>query len=174
LADGFHIDIEGQRELEQQLEVRSRLLSNPAPLLDRMGLYMMRSVRKNFQEGGRPIKWTLSHSAKTDGTNTLMPTGRTLLASIAYEVAGKSFRLGTNHPGARLLNFGGIVKPKAAKALVFNIPGVGTVFAKKIVMPERKFILIHSTDARRMVKMADQAIQDMRPSGEWPDREMPA
>lgn len=170
--DGIGVHIEGLEELNDAIARRTALLADPTPLLDRFGLYMLRSIRKNFREGGRPEKWAPSHNAETNGKKTLMPTGRNLLRSINYEVSGRRMRVGTNFVGARILHEGGTIVPKQAKALRFLI-GERVVFAKSVTMPARPYLHIHPDDARRMLRMADEAVQKPTPS-EWPDQGDPA
>lgn len=156
--DGFEAKIEGLDKLNAALEKRRALLANPAPLLERFGLYMMRSVRKNFREGGRPEKWEPSYRARTEGKNTLAPTGRHLMKSITYEVNNDGLRMGSNFIGARLLQLGGTIVPKIAKALRFPI-GDRWVTTKKVKMPARPFLVIQIEDVRRMERMTDRMIQ---------------
>jgi len=171
--DGIEVRTEGLDEFNAELARRTALLENPAPLLDRFGLYMLRSIRKNFREGGRPEKWEPSRNAEVNGKKTLMPTGRNLLRSITYEVSGRAVRIGTNFIGARLLQQGGTIVPRQAKALRFLI-GERVVFARKVTMPARQYLLIQPEDARRMIKMADDAVAKAPGPREWPDQGEPA
>ncbi|MBW1666717.1 MAG: phage virion morphogenesis protein [Deltaproteobacteria bacterium] len=49
-------------------------------------------------------------------------------------------RIGTNVLYARIHEKGGVITPKRAKVLRFQIPGVGWRSAKRVVMPARPFL----------------------------------
>lgn len=49
-------------------------------------------------------------------------------------------RIGTNVVYARIHELGGVILPKTAQALKFQIPGVGWRTVKKVTMPARPFL----------------------------------
>lgn len=60
-------------------------------------------------------------------------------------VAGRGFRVTSTHPGARIHQYGGVIKPKGRRrGLVFPVrsgTGVGSFrFVRKVVMPERQYV----------------------------------
>ena len=79
-----------------------------SPVFKRFGAYMLRSVAKNFREGGRPNKWMISRKrVKRPGSQTLIATG-ILKNSIAPEFDAKSLTIsmGSNLKYARIHQLG--------------------------------------------------------------------
>lgn len=116
--------------------------------------YMVTSVKRNFEAGGRPRKWVPSRRAATTGGKTLIKTAR-LKNSISGRVRGDSALVGTNvaYAGAH---------QKGVKALVtqrvrahFRRTRRGGFSAVRphtrrmpINIPARRFLLIQREDRR--------------------------
>lgn len=116
----FDITILGEKELRELLVERAERAANPRPLLDAFGLAMVRSTLKTFREGGRPKKWPSSRRAAETGGRTMRHKGE-LTRSITYNVDGNSVQVGTNLEYARIHQFGGVVRPRKAKALTVPV-----------------------------------------------------
>lgn len=101
-------DTNGARAAVKLWMGRSQLLT---PVMEDFSHYMLGSVSKNFEQGGRPDKWKKSQAEKT-----LNDSGR--LASSFTPRHGRDWALvGTNVRYARIHNEGGDIKPVKAKAL---------------------------------------------------------
>ena len=147
-----------------RLENNSKRPTNVA--MKKIGLQMVSSIDKNFEMGGRPVKWnslspmTLAMRRNKKSAKILQDTGF-LRGSINYEIIndGTALAIGTPAKYGRIHQFGGniriparIIVPKKAKALRFMIGGK-TVFAKKVsqksrmvTIPQRKFLMFQDED----------------------------
>lgn len=63
---------------------------------------------------------TLKFQRPRGGNKPLLDTGR-LRASLAEDVDSTEFTVGTAHPGASILNSGGVIKPKKGKFLAIPL-----------------------------------------------------
>lgn len=137
------------KQLDDLVARKLRFIANPGAALDRVGAALLRSVQRNFREGGRP-KWKPSKerarnraariklAAKNlkEGTNkaskgqkTLRDTGR-LMNSIAYEVTGNKVIMGTNTLYAKILHFGGTINHPGGTPYISLGPD-GVIFMRK-------------------------------------------
>lgn len=103
----------------RQVDGMARRLGNTDALLDDLGEHMVwDSVPETFRRGGRPVPWPTS-----DWTSaTVMRKNNRLQNSVRHEVTGGLLKVGTNLRYARQRHFGGTIKAKPGKALVFPIP----------------------------------------------------
>jgi phage gpG-like protein len=93
----FSAKVQGQDRLNRRLQaIRSRAVSARQPL-EEIGGLMVRSVRKNFREGGRPKKWAKSKRAG-EGRHAKVEARRVLI--------------GPNRVYGRIHQFGGVIRPK--------------------------------------------------------------
>jgi len=122
-------------------------MKNPEGALRQIGLVGLRSIAKTFAAGGRPQKWKPSIRARLTGGKTLLKTAR-LLRSITTKVGTGMVTWGTSVKYARIHQLGGTIKPKSAKALKINIPGVGWRTMKQVTIPARKFLVLQDEDIR--------------------------
>jgi phage gpG-like protein len=134
-------------EAKTGLKELSKRLTNPQQALRECGLVLLRSISKTFKAGGRPVRWQPSARAKMSGGRTMIKTAR-LLRSITMDVSGKTLTVGTNVKYAGILHEGGTIRPKTAKALKFNIPGIGWRTMKKVTIPARPFLVVQDADWR--------------------------
>lgn len=111
------LDHSGAQRLLGQLSGRLR---ETGPLLTAIAADMERAVRQNFAQGGRPQPWPESHRARTEGGRTLQDT-LLLLSSIYRRSTGRAATVFTRDKRARLLHFGGTVRPRQAKALTIPL-----------------------------------------------------
>lgn len=84
---------------------------NVAKALDEAGLWMLQSIQRNFEVGGRPDKWPPT-KRPAKGGRTLIDKGE-LYESGNYKVAGTEMTVswGRGLPYAWIQNFGGTVHP---------------------------------------------------------------
>lgn len=89
----------------------------------------------------------------TDGRSALFVTGHHLWRSIDHAVVGDTAVWGSGWIGARIHQFGGIIKPVNATRLAFSI-GAKKVFAKKVTMPARPYLGVSAENARDLEEIA--------------------
>jgi phage gpG-like protein len=85
----------------------------------------------------------------TDGRAALFVTGTHLARSIDHAVSGDAAIWGSGWIGARIHQFGAVIKPVNAKVLAFNI-GSKKVFAKKATIPARPYLGVSEQNAREL------------------------
>lgn len=112
-------------------------LKNPLPANNVAAEIMLRSVRRNFRDGGRPRKWKPSRRALQTGHKTLIGSTRSLMTKITKRVGKHFVEVGLTDKRARLLNYGGKVVPKTAQYL--TIPIGLTENEKRLGMKARDF-----------------------------------
>ncbi|QGM80668.1 phage virion morphogenesis protein [Otariodibacter oris] len=110
------------------------------PLMRDIAGTMQTAVVNNFEAGGRPAWLGVKHRKGTP----LNDTGN-LKNSIQQSYDDDSAVVGTNEPYARIHQFGGVIKPKKGKYLVFRI-GDKWVMTDKVVIPARPFLMLTSQD----------------------------
>lgn len=118
--DGVRFSVEGLAAFNEAMDKRIALADNLAPIHDVLGLYMVRSIKKNFREGGRPSPWIPSRFAAARGGQTLRWRGR-LQQSITHSADRSGATVGTNVVYARIQQEGGVIKPKNKKALAIPV-----------------------------------------------------
>lgn len=165
MADFINATID-DREFEHLIKAMNDKGVHLKPVLAAVGNLVVKSVKRNFREGGRPDKWTPSN--KTKG-KTLIGTG-TLQRSIHYKVdddeSGVTIMTGPQKYAA-IHQFGGTtsahtIMAKNRKALQFNVGGV-TIYRKKVnhpgsVIPARPYMLLQDEDVKVIENMMIQHI----------------
>lgn len=124
-------------------------LTNPTDrrdLLDQIGAYGVSSTQQRFISGKGPdgIAWKQSRRAKMKGGQTLRDQNH-LYASLTHQGDDSSVMWGSNRIYAAIHQFGGNIRPKTAKALVFNWLGRLHVM-QKVTMPARPYLGINQED----------------------------
>jgi len=89
----------------------------------------------------------------TDGRGALFVTGTHLARSIDHAVVGDSAVWGSGWIGARVHQFGAVIKPVNAKALEFKI-GDEKVYRKKATIPARPYLGVSEANARDLERTA--------------------
>jgi len=137
-------------------------LQDPRPALKECGLVLLRSVARNFKEGGRPVRWKASKRALREGGKTLIDTAR-LKNSIHMKVWGKILlRVGTNVEYAAIQHLGGRIEQNVTVKQHYRI--MRTAFGNsiparrvlvrahprkaKIKLPARPFLMAQGSDIR--------------------------
>lgn len=164
----IEITIKGREKIDRALVNLGRELQNPQKALNQIGILMVTSVDKNFEEQGRPIKWeslkpmTIAMRRDKDKSKIkILQDSGILRGSIAYKITedGTGVAVGTNKKYGEVHQFGGTsripartIVPKTAKVLRFVIDGK-VVFAKRVkqkartaIIPRRPFLLFQDED----------------------------
>ena len=77
-----------------------------------------------------------------------------LARSVTFAVEPSLVRIGTNLIYARIHQLGGVILPKARKFLRFPIGGGKFMFAKKVTMPARPYLVLRPEDPQRLAESA--------------------
>lgn len=139
-------------DLKRMLNDLHRKLGDLSPVMRTVASIMEASVQRNFEEGGRPVKWTPSKRVRAGGGQTLVDSGR-LKNSITSRSTAASAEVGTNVKYAAIHQFGGktkphVIKPKNKKSIFFP----GAAHPVKMVnhpgshIPARPFLVIPPED----------------------------
>jgi len=107
----------------------------------------MRAQQGTTAQGGD----TAAFSRFAGGKRILISSGQ-LRKSITYAVEPGQVRIGTNLKYGRIHQLGGVITPKTKKFLRFPIGGGQFVFAKRVVMPARPFIVMRPEDPAKIAE----------------------
>lgn len=146
MAASWEIRLDGLNATAVLDQVADRL-ADRRPLMEAVGALLENSTRERFKTNvspeGRP--WRPSLRAKASGGPTLVHSGL-LRDSITHVANGASAEVGTNKLYAGVHQFGAVIRAKDAPALSFNLPGVGRVSVKQVVIPARPFLGMSKAD----------------------------
>ena len=122
-----------------------------AALGEYVGFSWLQATLARFDSGKDPagIAWPVSQRARLQGGKTLVDKGN-LRDGISTAVSGDTVLIGSNTPYAAIHQFGGTIKPKTAKALYFQLPSGGFIFAQKVNIPARAYIGLGTDDENRI------------------------
>jgi phage gpG-like protein len=150
-------------ELRSDLALIQGRLEHPRQALRECGLLLLRSVAKNFNQGGRPVRWHPSARALREGGQTLVDTAR-LKNSITMSVTDDTLRVGTNVAYAAIHQLGGKLNENVTvrqhyrqitQAFGKTIPGRKVLVRQHqrqmdTYIPARPWLMIQDEDWRRM------------------------
>ncbi len=167
MADFINATIE-RHEFDTLLEILKDRAVHLKPIMAVAGNIVVKSVKQNFREGGRPEKWTKSKKPKG---MTLIGTG-TLMRSIHYKLDsdGNAVTIMTGpQKYAAIHQFGGTtapheIKAKNRRALQFTVGGV-TLYRKKVNhpgsnIPARPYMLLQDEDIENIKKVMLEYLKD--------------
>lgn len=120
-------------EIKLQDESRRRLKAMPGLVVPAL----FKGMKASMYLAEREAKLNLSGRVLNRRTGRLRSS-----VTVETDIAGDRVmgRIGSNVIYARIHELGGDIFPKRAKALKFQIPGVGWRTAQKVTMPERPFL----------------------------------
>ena len=167
MADFINATID-DREFENLIKAMNYQGIHLKPVLAAVGNLVVKSVKRNFIEGGRPDKWTQSNKPKG---MTLIGTGA-LMRSIHYKLDsdGNAVTIMTGpQKYAAIHQFGGTtapheIKAKNRRALQFTVGGV-TLYRKKVHhpgsnIPARPYMLLQDEDIENIKKVMLEYLKD--------------
>lgn len=93
------------------------------------------------------------------GSAPLYDTG-TLHDSIDYSVGLGEVKVGSPLAQAAILHFGGVIKPKKAKALAFK-SGNKTIFAKQVTIKPRPYIGLSGQNASEIEEVVGDFLEEL-------------
>lgn len=121
----IRVDDSEVKNLLKNLQAKMRDLT---PVMKIVGQTIRTSVIKNFEQGGRPVKWKPSARASIKGDKTLIDTSR-LMGSITPRAYSNKAEIGTNVIYSAIHQFGG----KAGRG-------------RKAKIPARPFLMVQEED----------------------------
>lgn len=131
--------------------VRAALVQ-PEQLLRAIGTGMAHNVRDRMDRGVDPqgSAWKAlspAYAAVKRGTKILIESGMSggLQGSISFSTEGHSVTVGTNKKYGAVHQFGAVIRPKTAKALVFKL-GDRVVRVKSVTIPARPYLGLGADD----------------------------
>lgn len=156
------------------IDVAKRTASDLKPAMAAIGNLVTKSVKQNFREGGRPVRWP---SSKKPKGKTLIGTGA-LMKNIHYELDndGNAVTIMTGpQKYARIHQFGGSIPAhdivaKNRRALRFTVGG--TVLYRKSAhhpganIPARPYMMLQDEDEKKIKDMlVDHFVNEMKKRG---------
>ncbi len=161
------IQFHGQEKITQWLNRAIAELKDPRPLFSEIGAILEFNTKQRINDGvgvdDRP--WVQSWRARIQGGTTLRDTSR-LYNSITSRVSsdGKNVSIGTNVIYAPLMHFGGIIRPKNGKFLIFKTPLGGWVKLKSVTIKPRPYLGVSVDDSQEILttieEYLDKALRD--------------
>lgn len=154
--------VRGMDELDSTLRSAMRGLDDFKTPLKESGVYMYKSIDKNFSSQGRPVKWKKHHwltkKLRGNGAKIMQDSGR-LRQSVTSRGQGSKYELSDNK-----LVLGSNLKARDSSRLLADIQqnglpaGVNKVFGKpgKNGIPARPFMMIQDEDT----EMIDRIFKD--------------
>ncbi|MDA8483595.1 phage virion morphogenesis protein [Pseudomonas resinovorans] len=135
---------------------------HPQPLLKKIAYYGESSTRERFNSETAPDgqKWKESLRARLTGGKTLTQDGH-LGDSITSTANDQKAEWGSNRIYAAIHQFGGVIKPKSATALRFQIPGLGWVTRQQVTLPARPYLGISDDDQENILDLVNQHISSL-------------
>lgn len=88
------------------------------------------------------------------GAKKILISSGQLMRSVTFAVdsGGGAVNIGSNLKYARIHQLGGVITPKNRKFLRFPIGAGNFVFAKKVVMPARPYLVVRPEDPERLIR----------------------
>jgi len=111
-------------------------IENKKPILEAMGLQLESLTKRAFNEPAlRPRPWP----NKRDGSPATLRKNQVLVRSIRIvALTNTHVTVGTDRIYAAIHQLGGVIRPKNARALAFQVGG-HLVFAQKVTIPARPY-----------------------------------
>lgn len=160
---GASIEIKAQGA-DRALRVLSYLAArfgDLSPLMRGIAAYLRTSTVRRFETNVGPdgVAWKPSLRVRLYGGQTLVQRG--LLRDSIIDDSGRDFAaVGTNDPRAAAHQFGVTIRPRNARNLAFNLPGVGFRMVKSVTLPPRPFIGLSTGDVDEIEAMSGEYMLD--------------
>lgn len=162
MADSFALRVDGQAEIERALATVIGRVSDMAPLMDIIGVYLEDDARDNFEGEHSPagVPWKPSQRALATGGKTLQDS-RILFQSITHKAGPRSVEVGTNIVYARRHNQGW----NGTEQVRAHVRVMRSVFGVPLPEPIRANVKAHSrkanTPKREFLGISPGAQQDI-------------
>lgn len=144
----IHIELSGFGQVEKFLDRLNPFQTET--LLEAMARLIRESTRERIIAGG-PAPDGSAWKPNRAGRTPILHLSGALARSIDYLVAGTRAVIGSGLIYARIHQDGGVIVPKSASALVFQV-GNQVYRVKKVTMPARPYIGLSSEDRSELVQ----------------------
>jgi len=163
---GARISIQiDDQEIQAGLHRLAGLTKNFTPLMRAIGTGLAEVTRKRFDQARDPagLPWAPlnpAYAATKRGPGILRESGMRggLQGSITFQTSGMTVEVGTNKVYGAIHQFGGTIKPKKGKFLVFRMGG-RPVFARSVTIPARPFLGFGAADRDMVLDVVDSQLQ---------------
>lgn len=150
----FHIDTQGLSAVIARLNKAGAL--DKHELMEGLGRLGQQQTKKRIE-----IEKTTPQGAAwkptIEGRGALFVTGKHLARSIDYLASETEARWGSGWIGARVHQFGAVIRPVNAKALTFMLGGK-RVFAKRVTIPARAYVGLSKANEQEMIRTAERFV----------------
>lgn len=143
-----------------------RLGHDLTPVMQDIAQYGESSTRLRFRTQTAPdgTQWKRSLRAQISGGKTLTASGH--LGDSITNAFGRTFaEWGTNRIYAAIHQFGGVIRPRKAKALRFRLASGAWVSTKQVTMPKRAFLGISGDDRTAILDIIVRRIHGAENAG---------
>lgn len=144
----IHIELSGFGQVEKFLDRLNPFQTET--LLEAMARLIRESTRERIIAGG-PAPDGSAWKPNRAGRTPILHLSGALARSIDYLVAGTRAVIGSGLIYARIHQEGGVIVPKSASALVFQV-GNQVYRVKKVTMPARPYIGLSAEDRSELVQ----------------------
>jgi len=146
------MEFQGQDEVMQKLAAVSNR-NIRGQIMDDFGQYMLSEIQSRFENETGPDgeAWEESTRAKEEGGQTLTDSA-ILKQSTAYEHSADKLEVGSAMVYAAIHHYGGEIKPKNAKKLMFKIGG-HFITTDKVTMPARPIYGFTDQDEEELINI---------------------
>jgi phage virion morphogenesis protein len=136
---------------------------NPEPALKNVGEYMRVETIGNIEAerspDGSAFKALNPLYAQTKKGPGILRGESGDLARIVYQLGGGEVAIGSNSEHAAIHQFGGVIKPKSASALVFEMGG--QLFkVKSVTIPARPYLGVSAENAEEIIAIFQDYIEE--------------
>lgn len=138
------------------------MMVNTTPIMQAVGTVLVRNTEDRLGQGFAPdgTAWAPLNAAYASvkrGPGILVASGM-LRRSITYAAGHNNVVVGTNRIYGGIQQFGGVIRPNKARALVFRLGG-RLVHARSVRIPARPYLGISATDRRDVIETIDGFVQ---------------
>lgn len=134
-------------------------LADPTPLAAEIAALGENSTRLRFRTQIAPdgSTWKPSLRAQITGGRTLTQDGH-LSGSLSARHGRNFAEWGVNRIYAAIHQFGGVIRPKTAKALRFQLAGGGFAVVQSVTMPARPYLGLSDDDRSDVLDAIERAL----------------
>ena len=138
---GVQIQYQVEDAVSGAMAILAARLGNTTPVMREIGGYVetVTVLRFDTETGPGGRKWPQSLRARLTGGQTLTDSAR-LRQSITHRAGPDHAEIGTNVVYAAIHQFGGTIRAKSARALVFTLPDGSVVQLQSVTIPARPFM----------------------------------
>lgn len=155
---GFTIKTEDAGVLSALRRV-AETLADPTPLAAEIAALGENSTRLRFRTQIAPdgSTWKPSLRAQITGGRTLTQDGH-LSGSLSARHGRDFAEWGVNRSYDAIHQFGGVIRPKTAKALRFQVAGGGFAVVQSVTMPARPYLGLSDDDRSDVLDAIERAL----------------